>query len=111
MLSTTAPVIFAQDAPAGNPLINLAPILLLVFMFFIMMRSQKRQAREQQEKLAKLKSGDEVIAAGGIHGLITNVSDKTITLKIADNVKIKLEKSSVITVTSPSTDSTETAAA
>jgi preprotein translocase subunit YajC len=90
-------VFFSQAAEAApNPLISFAPILLLVFMFFIMIRSQRRQEKERLARIAALKTGDEVIAAGGIHGLITNVADRTVTVKIADNVKITVEKASVI---------------
>jgi preprotein translocase subunit YajC len=64
----------------------------------MLIRPQRRQQKEHQSKLAALKSGDEVVAAGGIHGLITNVSDRVVTLKIADNVKIRVEKASVLTI-------------
>ncbi|RYD38568.1 MAG: preprotein translocase subunit YajC [Verrucomicrobiaceae bacterium] len=94
----------AQDpAPAGSPLGAVAmPVLLIVMFYFMLIRPQRRQQKEHQARLAALKTGDEVIAAGGIHGLVTNVNDRVVTLKIADGVKIKIEKISVTTITKKS---------
>ena len=77
-------------------------VLLFVMMYFMLIRPQRRQQKEHQARLAALKTGDEVIAAGGIHGLVTNVSDRVVTLKIADNVKIRVEKVSISTITKKS---------
>ena len=92
-------VFFAQ-APQSSPLGLLMPVLLIVMFYFMLIRPQQRAAKEHKARLAALKTGDEVVAAGGIHGLVTNVSDRTITLKIADGVKIKVEKASVVTILS-----------
>ncbi len=73
-------------------------ILIFVLFYFMLIRPQRRQQKEHQLRLAALKSGDEVIACGGLHGLVTNVAERTVTLKIADNVKIKVEKQSVTTI-------------
>lgn len=78
------------------------PVLLIVMFYFMLIRPQRRQQKEHAARLASLKSGDEVIAAGGIHGLVTNVSDRIVTLKIADGVKIKVEKGSVASITKKS---------
>ncbi len=102
---TTLPFLAQAEAaaPAGPGLGGFAmPILLIVMFYFMLIRPQRRQQQEHAKKMASLRSGDEVIAAGGIHGLITNVSDRTITLKIADGVKIRAEKSSVISITKKS---------
>jgi preprotein translocase subunit YajC len=66
----------------------------------MLIRPQQRAAKEHKARLQALKTGDEVVAAGGIHGLVTNVSERTVTLKIADGVKIKVEKASVVTILS-----------
>ena len=91
----------AQAAPAapGSSLPMLMPVLLIVMFYFMLIRPQRRQQKEHAARLAALKTGDEVIAAGGIHGLVTNVAERTVTLKIADGVKIKVEKVSVVSVT------------
>ncbi len=97
--------LFAQTAaPAGQApgLQLLMPVLLIVMFYFMLIRPQRRQQKEHQARLAALKTGDEVVAAGGIHGLVTNVAERTVTLKISDGVKIKVEKSSVSSVTKKS---------
>jgi preprotein translocase subunit YajC len=95
-------VILAANEPASQTGGGFGPIMMMVLIFvlfyFMLIRPQRRQQREHQLKLAALRTGDEVVAAGGIHGLVTNVSDRVITLKIADNVKIKVEKASVLTI-------------
>lgn len=100
MLISIASLFFAEgeaQQPGGLGMF-LPMIVIFVLFYFMLIRPQRRQQKEHQMKLAALKSGDEVVAAGGIHGLVTNVSDRTVTLKIADNVKIKVEKSSVLTI-------------
>lgn len=99
MSTTFASLFFAADQQQGNPLGMFLPmIIIFVLFYFMLIRPQRRQQKEHQLKLAALRSGDEVVAAGGIHGLITNVADRTVTLKIADNVKIKVERQSVLSI-------------
>ena len=103
MLSSFDHFVFAQAAQAAQPQGGglgplLMPILLIVLFYFMLIRPQRRQQREHQAKLAALKSGDEVIAAGGIYGLVTNINERIITLKVADGVKIRVDKNSVVTV-------------
>jgi preprotein translocase subunit YajC len=89
-----------QDAgqPAGGLGAMLMPILLLVLFYFMLIRPQRRQQKEHLAKLAALKTGDEVIAAGGIYGMISNINDRVVTLKVADNVKIRVDKNSILSV-------------
>ena len=96
----------AQSAPpAGpgpNPLASFIPIILIfIIMYFVLFRPQMRRQKEQQRLVAALKTGDRVVTAAGIHGMITNVKDTTVTLKVADNVKIEMEKSAVTNVLKP----------
>ena len=63
-----------------------------------MIRPQQKRAREQARLISALKTGDRVVTAAGIHGLIANVKERTIILKVADNVKIEMEKSAVSNV-------------
>ena len=57
-----------------------------------------RRQKEQRRLVSSLKTGDRVLTSAGIHGLITNVKDTTVTVKVADNVKIEMEKSAVTNV-------------
>jgi preprotein translocase subunit YajC len=92
-------------APAANPqspgggIGFFVPfIFVFVIMYFIMIRPQARRQKEQQRLVSSLKTGDRVVTNGGIHGLISNVKDTTVIVKVADNVKIEMEKSAVTSV-------------
>ncbi len=84
-------------SPAGpSPLASFVPIILIfVIMYFLLFRPQMKRQKEQQKLIAALKTGDRVVTASGIHGLISNVKERTVILKIADNVKIEVEKSAI----------------
>ena len=73
-------------------------IIIFVLFYFLLIRPQKKRQQQMQEQMNALKTGDKVITAGGIHGLVTNVKDKSATLKIADNVKVEFEKTSIVQV-------------
>jgi preprotein translocase subunit YajC len=92
----------AAPAPAQQPptLTGMMMPFLLMFMvvYFLMIRPQQKKMKEQQTMLTTLKHGDEVITASGILGTITGITDKVVTLEIADDVKIKLIKSQVAQV-------------
>lgn len=63
-----------------------------------MVRPQKKRQQEQQRLMSGLKTGDRVVTNAGIHGLIANVKETTVIVKVADNVKIEMEKSAVTNV-------------
>ena len=73
-------------------------IFIFVIMYFIMIRPQTRRQKEQQKLIGTLKTGDKVVTNSGIHGLIANVKDSTVVVKVADNVKIEMEKSAIASV-------------
>jgi preprotein translocase subunit YajC len=75
--------------------------LIFVMMYFVMIRPQKKRQMEQQKLVNALKTGDRVVTNAGIHGLIANVKDSTVIVKVADNVKIEMEKSAITTVFKP----------
>ncbi|HWY39173.1 MAG TPA: preprotein translocase subunit YajC [Chthoniobacterales bacterium] len=90
----------AAPAPApGAGIIQFVPfILIFIIMYFLLFRPQKKRQQEQQRLISTLKTGDKVVTNAGIHGLIANVKDTTVMLKVADNVKIEVEKSAVTNV-------------
>ena len=69
-------------------------VIIAIFYFMILRPQQKRQ-KERQKLLESMKKGDKVVTAGGIHGTIVGIEDKTLLLQIADNVKVKVERSSI----------------
>lgn len=70
-------------------------ILIFAVFYFMLIRPQQRQAKLQQQFLDELKSGNKVVTKGGIHGTITGLTDSVVTLEIADNVRIKVSRSSI----------------
>jgi len=95
----------ATSTQAPNPIAQFAPLLFIgVIFYFLLIRPQQKQRKEQQKLISTLKTGDKVVTAGGIYGMIANVKETTVMLKIADNVKIEIDKASVATVISRSGD-------
>ena len=90
----------ASPAAGGpNPIASFIPLILIfIIMYFLLFRPQMRRQKEQQRVVSALKTGDRVVTGSGIHGLISNVKDTTVILKVADNVKIEIEKSAVTNV-------------
>jgi len=70
----------------------------VVVFYFLMIRPQQKQRREQQTMIGSLRRGDKVVTIGGIHGRIEGLKDKLVVLKVADNVKIEISKASIAQV-------------
>jgi len=88
----------AEGSGGSNPLISFLPfILIIVIMYFLMIRPQAKKQKEKQKMVEALKKGDNVVTSGGIHGKVMGFTDdnKTVILKIDDNVKINVDKSAV----------------
>ncbi len=98
-----------EPNPTGNMLQMLGMFAILGAMFYFMMiRPQQKQRKEQENLLKNLKTGDKVVLSSGILGIIANVKEKTIVLKVADNVKIEVLRTSVSGVTKASDEPTGT---
>ena len=91
---------YAQAAAAQpNALVQFAPLLILVVLFYFMLiRPQMKRAKEQRTMLDKLAKGDEVVTGGGLAGRITAIGEVFLTLEVADKVEIKVQKQSVTAV-------------
>jgi preprotein translocase subunit YajC len=90
-----------QGQGGGSPM-SLIFMIVAIFavMYFLMIRPQQRQKKQQQDLLSRLTKGDKVITAGGIHGTIAGVKDNTVIVKIADNVKVEVNRSAISQVVS-----------
>ena len=73
----------------------LFPILLIGVMYFLMIRPQMKRAKEHKAMLEKLSRGDEVLTNGGIAGTVVDLGDNFITVEIADNVRIRVQKGAI----------------
>jgi preprotein translocase subunit YajC len=112
MISTI--LFLAQQQPAAQGGASLVTTLLpfafmAVIFYFLLIRPQQKRQKEHQQLLSNLKTGDKVVTTSGIHGLIANVKDTTFVVKIADNVKIEVDKNAIASV-SKSVDQPQTAA-
>ena len=76
----------------------LFPILLIGVMYFLMIRPQMKRAKEHKAMLEKLSRGDEVLTNGGVAGTVTDLGDNFITVEIADNVRIRVQKGAIANV-------------
>ena len=86
----------APQGGQGSPLSSFLPIILIIVVFyFFMIRPQTKKAKTEKEFKAGLKEGDKVVTIGGIHGRITEVSEKTFTIDAGGGVKFKIEKNAV----------------
>lgn len=70
-------------------------LLLFAVMYFFMIRPQQKRQKEIQKQRESMKVGDKVVTSGGIYGKIKDIKDKTVTVEIADNVRITVDKASV----------------
>lgn len=75
-------------------------ILIIVIFYFLLIRPQRKQQKELQERQNNLKDGDKIVTAGGIHGIVREVDDKTVKVEVSAGVIIKFEKASIINVIS-----------
>jgi preprotein translocase subunit YajC len=98
MIHSPASLAWAQSGPGGsmgggNMLVSLIPFLLIfvLFYFMLILPQQKRQ-KKSKEMLEALKKGDKVVTSSGIWATVTNLGKDTVTLQIADNTKIKIQK-------------------
>jgi preprotein translocase subunit YajC len=85
-------------AKAPNPLMSFLPFLLIILiMYFLMIRPQSKRQKEKQKMLDELKKGDNVVTMGGIHGKVVSFADndKTVVVKIDDNVKITVDRAAI----------------
>ena len=84
----------AGGAPAGGSPMGMFIMmgLFVVIFYFLLIRPQQKKQKEHQAMLTKLAAGDEIVTAGGILGRIVEIGDNFITLEIADNVRIKVQR-------------------
>ncbi len=86
----------AQGGQGAGGLAAFMPLIILIVIFyFLLIRPQQKRAKQHREMLNNLKKGDRVITSGGMYGNITSIDDTTVTLEVADKVKIKLTKGNV----------------
>lgn len=91
----------APAAGAGNPAGSswtmwIMLILIFVVMWLFMIRPQRKQQKELQKFRDGLQKGDKIVTIGGIYGTVAEVKEKTLLIEVDSNVKIKVDKNSVV---------------
>jgi preprotein translocase subunit YajC len=87
----------APPAPGVNPYLQFVPIALVFAIFyFIILLPTKRRQKKLEEFLNSLKVGDRVVTTGGIYGSVTKVSEKSVQLQIANNVRVEVARSAIV---------------
>ena len=79
-----------------SPMINFLPIIFIFLIFyFLVIKPQKKQQAEHKAMIENLNKNDEVVTVGGVHGTIVNTKDKTFILRVADNLRMEVDKSAI----------------
>jgi preprotein translocase subunit YajC len=85
--------------PEGSLISTLIMFTLIIAIFYFMiLRPQQKRQKERQKMLDAVKKGDKVVTSGGMHGTIAGIDEKTVLLQVADNVKMKFDRSAVAAV-------------
>src|SRR5947207_15781823 len=88
-----------QGVPGGGiGSLFVALIFIFIIMYFVMIRRHKKRQQQQQQLTPSLKTRDRVVTNAGIHGLKSNVKENTVLVKVADNVKIEMDKAAITNV-------------
>ncbi|MEP2774412.1 MAG: preprotein translocase subunit YajC [Luteolibacter sp.] len=93
----------AQSAPAsgsqgilGSPFVMMG--LMVVMFYFLLIRPQQRQRKEQAARIAALKNGDKVITTAGLHGIVHSVKDATVMVKVSEGTILEFDKPAIASV-------------
>lgn len=77
------------------PVDIVAPVLIIVVFYFLMIRPQLKKTKEQKKFRENIKVGDKIVTIGGIHGKISDIQDTTFMITVEGGVKLKVEKNAV----------------
>lgn len=72
--------------------------LIIGIFYFMILRPQQKRQKEREKMLGAVKKGDKIITAGGLHGTIAGIDEKTVLIQVADNVKLKFDRSAVASI-------------
>ena len=70
-------------------------ILMFAIFYFLLIRPQQKKAKQHKQLLAALKKGDRVVSSGGLHGVVTGLTDEVVTMEIAPKVRVKVSRGSI----------------
>jgi preprotein translocase subunit YajC len=80
----------------GGGIMNIAPLVILfVIFYFLLIRPQQKKAKEHKQMLSEVAKGDSIVTNGGLYGRVTTVSEDTLTVEVADNVRVKIARNAI----------------
>src|SRR5438309_11917041 len=93
----------------ASPIVSFVPMIVVIgILYLLIIRPQQQQAKEHKRMVDNLKTGDRVITQGGIHGTVTSLKGNIVQVKIADNVRVDVNRSAITQVLQESTHSAAT---
>ena len=104
-LLMAAPQTSGAEGAAPSLMTTFLPfVLIIVIVYFLMIRPQNKKRKETEKMLAAIKKGDKIVTIGGLHGTIQTVKESTVIIKVDDNVKLEFLRSAISNVVQPSKD-------
>ena len=89
-----------QGGNGGGSMISTLIMFGAIFaiFYFMIIRPQQKRAKDREKMMSNLQKGDKVILSSGIHGTVAGIEEKTVLIQIADNVKVKFDKSAITVI-------------
>ena len=98
-ISTAAAQTAGASGTQGNPIMQMLPLLLIfVVFYFMLIRPQSKRAKEHKAMITSLEAGSEIATAGGVLGKVTEVGENFVTVEIASNVLVKVQRNTIAQV-------------
>lgn len=98
----------------SNPMMQFLPLMIIMFavMYFLIIRPQKQKEKKRLAMISNVRKQDRIVTAGGVHGVVTSVKENEVIIRIDDtkDVKIRIEKSAVTSVSVPKGEQEESRA-
>ena len=92
-------------AKQGNPMMQFLPLMVIMFavMYFLIIRPQKQKEKKRLEMITNVRKQDRIVTAGGVHGVVVTVKENDVIIRVdaAKDVKIKVDKSAITSVSVP----------
>jgi preprotein translocase subunit YajC len=98
MSDVTAPIVLAAMGPPSGTgwITQLLPLLAIFAIFyFLLIRPQQKQKQDRARMLAAVKKGDRIVTTGGLHGTVVGLNEHTVILRVADQVKLELDRAAI----------------
>lgn len=100
------PLLEANMGNSGQTIVSVIPFVLIIAIFyFFIIRPQNKKQKETQKMIDALKKGDKVVTIGGIHGTVSATKEKTVIVRVDENVKIEFNRSAIAGVVSDKAES------